>query len=422
MAPVLTGYYRFSDIWFEWHQTLPDEEDISTLKSVLQYDALVHPDHPLMADSTKGVELFMGTLHNGESRLMFSSAQVEYIRYWLHAMQLTKDLIPIPNSEALLTSEHLRNVSPMYYNDASVLKKALKTIEKNNKRLRFVDGVLMKRRHLFERVRTFWAEETGIWCALDFESWEYDHTVLTEFGWSLIRWENGKEIDEQGHLIVKENRTYSNGTYVPDYRDNFLFGTSETISKKAFKQRITDLLSEWTKTGPLFLVFHDARSDINYLKSKSVEAPLGFVNYALPDVSPDEGIYVVDTADLFAALEGDSARKRSLEQMCRHLQIPTDYLHNAGNDSHYTLLALKSMASGDPVDIQREKRWPGHTEGSANGVKVQFMPWEEKDDYSDSEGLMPPAKVTTLPGDPTAVLDPAFEAQMLREEQELSQP
>jgi hypothetical protein len=73
------------------------------------------------------------------------------------------------------------------------------------------------------------------------------------------------------------------------------------------------------------------------------------------------------------------------------------------------------MASGDPVDIQREKRWPGHTEGSANGVKVQFMPWEEQDDYSDSEGLMPPPKVT-LPGDPTATLDPEFEAQMLKDE------
>jgi hypothetical protein len=77
----------------------------------------------------------------------------------------------------------------------------------------------MARRHMFERVRTFWAEETGVWCALDFESWEREHTVLTEFGWSLIRWEGKKEIAEQGHLIVKENRAYSNGQYVPDYRD-----------------------------------------------------------------------------------------------------------------------------------------------------------------------------------------------------------
>lgn len=55
----------------------------------------------------------------------------------------------------------------------------------------------------------------------------------------------------------------------------------------------------------------------------------------------------------------------------------------------YTLLCLKSMASGDPVDIQRDKRWPGHLGDNATtrGVKVQFTPWEEDSDYSDEEGV-----------------------------------
>ncbi|KZT20365.1 hypothetical protein NEOLEDRAFT_1075745 [Neolentinus lepideus HHB14362 ss-1] len=411
MAPTaLTGYYRFTDIWFEWHQALPNQADISTLKAVLQYDALIHPDHPLMEDPSKGV------LKNQESRLMFSSAQVEYVRYWLHAMKLTEEPIPIPDSEALLTSEQLQTVSPVFYTDAATLKKAIKTIEKNNKKLRYVDNVLMARRNTFERVRTFWAEQAGIWCAIDFESWERDHTILTELGWALIRWDKGKEISEQGHIIVKENRAYSNGTYVPDHRDKFLFGTSDVLDKKTFKKRVADLLAQWQSSGPLFLVFHDAGQDIKYLKSSSVEAPLPFLNRALPDVVPGEGTYVVDTADLFAALEGESApRRRGLEQMCRHLQISTDYLHNAGNDAYYTLQALKSMASGDPVDMQREKRWPNHTEGSMTGVKVQFQPWEENSDYSDSEGLMPAPKLK-LPGDPEATLDPAYEAQMLQEQ------
>jgi hypothetical protein len=59
----------------------------------------------------------------------------------------------------------------------------------------------------------------------------------------------------------------------------------------------------------------------------------------------------------------------------------------------YTLLALKSMASGDPVDIQREKRWPNHTTTTASrGPKVEFAPWEEDSDYSDQEGLIPPGQ------------------------------
>ena len=55
--------------------------------------------------------------------------------------------------------------------------------------------------------------------------------------------------------------------------------------------------------------------------------------------APQKGeIYCVDTADLFAALEGDSSgQMRSLERVCRHLQIPTQYLHNAGNDAHVSV-------------------------------------------------------------------------------------
>lgn len=51
------------------------------------------------------------------------------------------------------------------------------------------------------------------------------------------------------------------------------------------------------------------------------------------------------------------------------------------------------MASGDPVDLQRENRWPGRTgeptpQGPTKGVKVGFRPWEEDSDYSDTEGMM----------------------------------
>ena len=51
------------------------------------------------------------------------------------------------------------------------------------------------------------------------------------------------------------------------------------------------------------------------------------------------------------------------------------------------------MASGDPVDLQREKRWPGRIgepapQGPTKGMKVNFFPWEEDSDYSDTEGMI----------------------------------
>ena len=44
------------------------------------------------------------------------------------------------------------------------------------------------------------------------------------------------------------------------------------------------------------------------------------------------------------------------------------------------------MASGDPVDMQREKRWPS---AEVEGVKVKFKAWEEDDGFSDQEGVVP---------------------------------
>jgi hypothetical protein len=67
-----------------------------------------------------------GTLENGEARLLFSSAQVEYIRYWLHAVGLTKELIPLPYSDCLLTSSRLQNHSPVVYKTGTELRNALK--------------------------------------------------------------------------------------------------------------------------------------------------------------------------------------------------------------------------------------------------------------------------------------------------------
>jgi len=107
----------------------------------------------------------------------------------------------------------------------------------------------------------------------------------------------------------------------------------------------------------------------------------------LPDSVPDKGIFILDTMELFAGLEGDGGSKqavRNLERVCRLLEIETEYMHNAGNDAHYTMAALEAMISAEPLDIQRDRRWPGQLRG---GFNVQFSPWQENSDYSDTEGV-----------------------------------
>jgi hypothetical protein len=65
-------------------------------------------------------------MENGESRLLFSSQQVEYMRYWLHAVGFTESRIPIPSSSYLLTESSLKSTSPVTYKTGAELKAAVK--------------------------------------------------------------------------------------------------------------------------------------------------------------------------------------------------------------------------------------------------------------------------------------------------------
>ena len=121
---------------------------------------------------------------------------MEYIREWLHATGLTKSLIPIPYSDCLLTESDLRNIAPIYFTNGGDLRNSLKVcaqnvsnhpffthksqqkIEKNNKRLKGAHPILKSRRQTFELVRTFYSDKNGVWCAIDIEAWDRDHSYV----------------------------------------------------------------------------------------------------------------------------------------------------------------------------------------------------------------------------------------------------
>ncbi|KAI0005020.1 hypothetical protein BJV74DRAFT_319238 [Russula compacta] len=243
---IIHGFYRYTDIWFEWNQVLPNKEDGYAVKAILAHDAIVHPDHPLRLAGKPGIELSIGTLENGEARLLFSSAQVEYIRYWLHAMGLTRELIPLPYSDCLLTSSRLQNYSPVVYKTGTELRNALKMIDKNNRKLKGTDSGLNSRRLMFERVRSLWSEQLGVWCAVDFEAWDMDHHVITEFGWSTLRWVDGEPVEDMGHLIVAEHR----GTEIISCQKTegsfYHYGQSKDVTMKQLKEHIHTMIRSTT--------------------------------------------------------------------------------------------------------------------------------------------------------------------------------
>jgi hypothetical protein len=107
-------------------------------------------------------------------------------------------------------------------------------IDKNNKRLKGTNPVLTDRRYQFERVRTLWSAKKGVFCSVDFEAWEYDHKLITEFGWSYVGWKDGVKTEEKGHFINDAAKNYWNRKYVQDYRDVRLIRSLQSTTTYSF--------------------------------------------------------------------------------------------------------------------------------------------------------------------------------------------
>ncbi|KAJ7791582.1 hypothetical protein B0H14DRAFT_2934931 [Mycena olivaceomarginata] len=274
-------------------------------------------------------------------------------------MQLTPEVLPVLSSKRLFVHSDLSAVSPAVHPTLKALRTELKRIKKAFKKGAGAEASLLAWRTALDRVRTLWTAHTGVWCALDFETWTENHSIVTEFGFSAVHWTEDEQKTDTGHFTVEEHRfhrngrTYPNGKHVPEYREHYNaeFGTSVEVTKAVLESTVGNLISGMHARGPVFLVFHDAHEDIKTLNR--LGAPIdGAVDVGQlpPDTIPTQGIYIVDTTILFGALIGDCKNKKGLRDVCAFLQIPTRYLHNAGNDAHYTLDALQAMASGRPLD------------------------------------------------------------------------
>ncbi|KAH7105620.1 hypothetical protein BKA62DRAFT_813534 [Auriculariales sp. MPI-PUGE-AT-0066] len=394
-AGTLNAFYRWTDINFEWSKTIADPAEQSALKAFLAPDCLTSPQNPLYDHSEGGFTLHHGTRKDGEARLLYSLKQIEYIRYWLHQMGLTKKPLSLPNSTYLLTHDDFDSIPTHTYKTSKELKDAQKTLQKNNKRLKGMSTDTTVLRKQFESVRAAFQLKRGQWLALDFESWEGSWKTVTEFGFSKLTWHGGKEHIEDGHTMPDRNIGYRNGQYVPDEHANFQYGETRIVPYAQWTDEILNMITQAAAQGPVFLIFHNKTGDIKcdqaFMASKRTLEMLGLPHETIqkdfPDKPPESGVFALDTQPLFRALSGGNEAK--LRDMCVRLGFNHfTHFHNAGNDAHYTLEALKAMASGPTLDAQREARWPTWIDPE-NKVKVNF-PTEsdsEDEDSEDEDGL-----------------------------------
>ena len=83
---------------------------------------------------------------------------------------------------------------------------------------------------------------------------------------------------------------------------------------------------------PVVLVFHDSASDIKFLDV--LEYDVGEAKSVLE---------IVDTRDMYQ--QGlKASQPAGLERILAELNIPSRYLHNAGNDAVYTMQAMIGLA------------------------------------------------------------------------------
>ena len=177
---------------------------------------------------------------------------MEYIREWLHATGLTKSLIPIPYSDCLLTESDLRNIAPIYFTNGGDLRNSLKVCAQNvsnhpflptihNRKLRGITDdskepilylsrvdrlssssvhfTLTRMVYGVQSISRLGTEITRTFCASGCDLFINPRSsLITEFGWSAVHWENGKEIQQDGHLCVQERKYYTN-TFIPNNRE-----------------------------------------------------------------------------------------------------------------------------------------------------------------------------------------------------------
>jgi hypothetical protein len=230
--------------------------------------------------------------------------------------------------------------------------------------------IFQQNKAVFEQMRK---EGKGTIIAVDVESWEEDHTIVIEIGWSYLAWRtstiSGKtqEVSAVKHFIIDEHRQFRNGQYSPDNRDYFSFGRSETTSLKATLKQLQDFLDDSKAKGPVLMVFHNASAEKEYfanlridtkdwiegfeplppIKNKDVEELL--IDLSVGDASTssagdankahtlvkDGYVYIQDTQKLYAGSGLPGAIKQiGLQNALNKLDIPSRKMHNAGNDAH----------------------------------------------------------------------------------------
>lgn len=270
------------------------------------------------------IEKLVVEMNNRFTSMQLKMDNIESIYTNLPALDY-KTYIPKTNKELItLLAELQGNVK--YKKKAGGAKQV--RVSRKEKELTKKKAFKVKMERIAAKLKFFKVEleATNKFVSLDFEAFERNQKKITEVGFSV--YENGE--CKNYHYIVKENIAYLNGSFVADNKFNFAFGKSEILPLKEALSRLSKVL-----VSTDYLVGHAVGNELKWLRKNNVEL--------LPDIK------TIDTSILAGGFMKIGQRV-SLTRILTYLGIKHNFLHNAGNDSVYTMKALCHMTDAG-VDI-----------------------------------------------------------------------
>ena len=260
--------------------------------------------------------------------------------------------------------------------DAKLYKAQLEALKRNHiPKVHAMPGT-SRFDYLATLIRLVASRQTILFC-IDIEAFEGNNKILTEIGISIFDpRENVNSIiplTRDFHLIVAESLEIRNGVWVCDTKECYLMGKSIVLSMAECVKFIQSLIDFYMvpqtpedNTWYRAYVAHNARGDVEWLQRIGIRMPhqsvskLSLANGGKSSQGgPSEGSimespkripFIFDTAKLCQESYGNDGA--SLGKMLRLFGIPHAYLHNAGNDSNFTLKLLLHLC-----DIEYRQRF-----------------------------------------------------------------
>ncbi|RCK65405.1 hypothetical protein Cantr_01348 [Candida viswanathii] len=167
--------------------------------------------------------------------------------------------------------------------------------------------------------------------AMDCEAYEREHLTVTEIGIAVVE-QHGNLVPDikTYHIVVGEHIDKRNSKYVPDKKDNFMGGTSLVVNEEDSRKFLQGLFQKYIEERDGVLVCHQVSSELKYFRKIGLKFRSD-----------------IKTLDTMTLLQISRLSGHALWATLRLLGIPHAYLHNAGNDAYFTLLA--ALALCDPV-------------------------------------------------------------------------